>query len=194
MPEIDPEDSNEPFLLFVAKLNAIGVRYMVSGSVAAMYYGEPRLTNDVDIVLFLESADLSAFIDAFPLKDFYCPPLEVIQVESARDLRGHFNLIHHRSGFKADIYPVGRDPLHQWAAERTEEAEVEGVRVVFAPAEYVIVRKLQYFREGGAEKHLRDIRRMVCSLGDEWDQTALRNLVAEHRLEEHWQLAINFGS
>jgi len=28
-----------------------------------------------------------------------------------------------------------------------------------APPEYVILRKLQYFREGGSEKHLLDIKK-----------------------------------
>ena len=39
----------EPFLIFTRKLEEIGIPYMVSGSVAAIFYGEPRMTNDVDI-------------------------------------------------------------------------------------------------------------------------------------------------
>jgi hypothetical protein len=35
------------FLLFSRRLNALELRYMVSGSVAAIIYSEPRLTNDV---------------------------------------------------------------------------------------------------------------------------------------------------
>ncbi|MBL9116106.1 MAG: hypothetical protein JNJ83_13955 [Verrucomicrobiaceae bacterium] len=42
-------DSPEPFLIFTRKINELGLPYMVSGSVAAIYYGEPRMTNDVDI-------------------------------------------------------------------------------------------------------------------------------------------------
>jgi hypothetical protein len=42
-------------LLFVRPLNQLGVRYIVSGSVAAILYGEPRLTHDVDFVVFLKS-------------------------------------------------------------------------------------------------------------------------------------------
>jgi len=38
-------------LLFIRPLNRIGVRYLVSGSVAAILYGEPRLTHDVDFVV-----------------------------------------------------------------------------------------------------------------------------------------------
>ena len=47
----------EPFLIFTRKLNELNLRYMVTGSVAAIYYGEPRMTNDVDIVVFLRPED-----------------------------------------------------------------------------------------------------------------------------------------
>jgi hypothetical protein len=45
-------------LLFVRPLNLIGARYIVSGSVASTLYGEPRLTNDVDFVVFLRGPDI----------------------------------------------------------------------------------------------------------------------------------------
>src|SRR5688572_585150 len=106
--------SPEPYLIFIRKLNELGVRYMVSGSVAAIYYGEPRMTNDVDIIVFLRREDARRLNAVFPPEDFYCPPFEVIESERTRDQRGHFNLIHHVTGFKADMYLTGRDDLHTW--------------------------------------------------------------------------------
>ena len=106
-------DSPEPFLLFTSKFNELDLRYMVSGSVAAIYYGEPRMTNDVDIIVFLRREDARKLPAAFPEDEYYCPPLEVIDSERTRDQRGHFNLIHHETGFKADIYLVGSDELHR---------------------------------------------------------------------------------
>jgi len=40
----------------IAPLAALGIPYMVTGGVAAIVYGEPRLTNDVDIVVRLTPA------------------------------------------------------------------------------------------------------------------------------------------
>jgi len=34
----------------VAIFERLGVSYLVTGSIAAMAYGEPRLTNDIDII------------------------------------------------------------------------------------------------------------------------------------------------
>jgi len=182
--------SREPFLIFTQKLNELGVRYMVSGSVAAIYYGEPRLTNDVDIILFLRREDSRRLFDAFPDAEFYRPPLEVIEAERSRDQRGHFNLIHHETGFKADIYLIARDELHAWGIANAVLAEIYGQKVVFAPPEYVIVRKLQFFREGGSGKHLRDISRMLIGLGEEWNREPLLGMIREQRLESEWEKAL----
>jgi hypothetical protein len=61
--------------------------------------------------------------------------------------------------------------------------------VLFAPPEYVILRKLQFFREGGSGKHLRDIARMLTVLGEEWDRTTLARMIAEHGLTAEWEQA-----
>ena len=110
----------------------------------------------------------------------------MIESERTRDRRGHFNLIHHESGFKADIYLTGRDELHAWGLSHAIRAALEGQQVIFAPPEYVIVRKLQFFREGGSPKHLRDISRMLIGLGDDWSRETLMAMIA-HRLETEWQ-------
>lgn len=184
--------SPEPFLLFTRTLNKLGIRYMVSGSIAAIYYGEPRMTNDVDIVVILRREDVALLTSAFSLEEFYCPPPEVIESERRREQRGHFNLIHHETGFKADIYPSGREPLHGWGFARAVEASIEGEKVSFAPPEYVMVRKLQYFREGGSQKHLRDISRMLVGLGENWDRTALESLIKANGLAAEWTLVSSF--
>jgi len=158
-----PGTETNPVLLFVRRLESLGAPYMITGSVASTLYGEPRLTNDVDVVIEIDSRHCDPIADRFPLDEFYCPPREVLLIEVARAQRGHFNLIHHETGFKADIYPVGRDLLARWGLAHARSVDLEGVRVAVAPPEYVILRKLQFHAEGGSEKHLRDIAGMLGS-------------------------------
>ena len=141
----------ELFLLFVRPLNRAGIRYVVSGSVAAIFYGEPRLTHDVDLVVFLNPDDIQKLVEVFPATEFYLPPPETMRAEVAREQHGHFNLIHHDTGFKADLYPTGRDKLNAWALRGKHPVEFEGETIMLAPPEYVIVRKLEYYREGQSE-------------------------------------------
>lgn len=176
----------ELFLVFVRPLNQIGVRYMVSGGVAAILYGEPRLTNVVDIVVFLRSTDIRRLAEIFPQNEFYVPPIPVMIEEAGRPANGHFNLIHTETGYKADIYTSGRDELNEWGLRNGRKLEIEGDLVVVAPPEYVIVRKLEYFREGGSEKHLHDIRSMLAISGAAIDRDVLEDWVERRDVREQW--------
>ena len=179
------------FLVFLEPLNRAGIPYMVTGSVAGIVYGEPRLTHDVDLVIELDTRRIGEFVTLWPGEEFYCPPEVVIRAEVSRETRGHFNLIHHATGFKADIYPVGRDPLHQWAMEKRQTAEIEQHQVWMAPPEYVILRKLQYYQEGGSDKHLRDIRSMLRVSGQTIDRAELEAKAAQLGLSSLWnQLSV----
>lgn len=172
--------------LFVAPLRQLRIRYLVSGSVAAMLYGEPRVTHDIDLILYLQREHLARLPGAFPDSEFYLPPAEVISVELAREQRGHFNVIHSTTGLKADCYLFNRDELHAWAFRHAREYPVGEAVIAVAPPEYVIVRKLEYYREGGAEKHLRDIRSMLAISPGEIDRSEIAVWVGKRRLEIEW--------
>jgi hypothetical protein len=174
---------------FVSRLEKLEMPYVVTGAVASIIYGEPRLTNDVDLIMMMKTEDIERFVQAFPSTEFYCPPAEVLKIEIRRSQRGHFNLIHHDTGTKADIYLAGEDELHRWALSKRRDMVVEAERVRVAPPEYVIVRKLEYYREGGSEKHLRDIAGMVELSSDEIDFKVLEEFVQRYRLEKEWAKA-----
>ena len=162
---------------------------MVTGSTAAIVYGEPRLTHDVDLIVVLNHDRIARLAEVFPPAEFYCPPEEEILLEAAREERGHFNIIHHGTGFKADVYLAGRDPLHAWGFARTRSLEVDGEPFVVAPPEYVIIRKLEYYREGGSEKHLRDIRAILDNSSELIRRDELEQQIATLGLQEVWKKA-----
>jgi hypothetical protein len=177
------------FLLFTRGFNKLGVPYMVSGSVAAMVYGEPRLTHDVDLIAVLNPGSIDRMTEVFPPSEFYCPPPEAIAVEASREQRGHFNIIHHETGFKADVYLSGRDPLHDWGLAKARQLKVDDEPLMVAPPEYVIVRKLEYYREGGSEKHLRDIRSLLAASADLIDRGELDRWIERRGLRDIWKHA-----
>lgn len=175
------------FFVFTQPIESAGIRYMISGSVASIAYGEPRLTNDVDIILALDASDAGKLTDIFPLDAFYCPPEEVIVVEVRRARRGHFNIIHHETGHKADIYTVGTDPLLAWGLANRKSIELSPETAVWiAPPEYVILQKLTYYREGHSEKHVLDIRGMLEVSGDLIDDAFLQEQISILQLQEVW--------
>ena len=166
--------------------------YCVTGSVAAGLYGEPRTTHDIDVVLILATSGITALQTAFPEDEFYVPPVEAILTEIRRAQRGMFNLLHQGSGYKADLFLAARDPLHAWALRHRrrrpyDEAKPGQDLFWVAPPEYVILRKLEYFRESSHEKHLRDIRFMLATTS-EVDQTFLDSQIARLGLQAQWRI------
>ena len=170
---------------FLEPLERLGLPYCVTGSVAASVYGEPRLTADIDLVLVMRPADIAALRTAFPDAEYYVPPDETLRAELARQSGGMFNLIHHASHFKADIYLAGDDALHRFALERRRRIDLEGSGAWIAPPEYVILRKLEWLREGGSDKHARDIRFILAETPVDW--AFLRAEVDRLGLREQWR-------
>ncbi|MHC4249769.1 MAG: hypothetical protein ACYS9X_11640 [Planctomycetota bacterium] len=177
----------ELFVLFTRPLDEAGLTYMVTGSVAAMVYGEPRLTNDIDIVLELGPARAAELATLFPAAQFYCPPEEVLLIEAGRAHRGHFNLIHHATGYKADVYLRGKDPLRAWGLSRRRRLDLgEEESMWVAPPEYVIVRKLEFYREGGSAKHVADVQGVLEVSGDSIDMISIGEWVDRLGLGNQW--------
>jgi len=175
--------------VFITPLEQIDIEYMITGSVASTIFGEPRLTHDIDIVLLLKVMDIKRFIDRFPSSNFYCPPAEVIRIELNRKNRAHFNLIHHETGYKADCYPYTGDPLHSWAFNKVKRVQMRpDLTINVAPPEYVILRKLQYFREGGSDKHISDIKKMILSSECNPDYDTIKFWINELHLEKEWKI------
>jgi hypothetical protein len=154
----------------VEVLDGLGLPYMVGGSHAAMYYGEPRLTRDVDIVVALTLDRLPNLLHRFPAAHFY------VDAEAARDAvetSGQFNIIHPDSGLKIDVY-VNPDTPYDRArlARRHRLPLAPGVDAYFARPEDVILYKLIYARDGG-ELHLRDVIGIVRVSGPDLDERYL---------------------
>ena len=174
-----------PLAIFAPGLNALGVPWMTVGSIASSAYGERRTTLDLDVVAVVGRHDAARFLAVFPETEFYCPPAEIIEAESARPERGHFNLIHHHSIYKADIYIATGSAFERWAFENRRPLVVGETPVWLAPPEYVIIHKLEFFREGGSEKHVRDIRGILAVT--EVDRAFLENEIGRHGLSDLWQ-------
>lgn len=173
--------------LFAPAFDAAGVQWMVVGGVASIVYGEPRLTQDIDIVASFQPVQAERLADQFPVSEFYCPPPEVIAKEATRDAFGHFNLLHLETDARADVYLAGQDPLSHRGLETRKTVDLVGRRVPIAAPEYVILHKLRFRLQGASERHLRDIRGMLRVLGETIDRAALERDAAAFGLTAAWK-------
>jgi hypothetical protein len=146
---------------------------MVVGGFAAIIYGEPRLTIDVDIVVDMRPEHIGPFVAAFPIPDYY------VSDEGIRDAlqrRYPFNVIQPSTGAKIDLVPLPNDPFTRAAFQRRKRFEYDdaGNTAVFIGAEDIVVAKLIAFQQTGSDKHLRDARGVVAMQWGQLDLEILR--------------------
>lgn len=171
---------------FCRKLADVDIKCLIVGSVAAMHFGEPRTTIDIDLVVNAGPADAERIAGAFRDERYYVPPVEVIRRELGR-ADGAFNILDSTTGLKADCYPARRDQLGLYELAHALPGQLGDVDVFFAPAAAIIAMKLRYHAISGQDKHLRDIRSMLATSPEAIDMDFLEGWTREQGLEKTWQ-------
>src|ERR1700686_3075899 len=150
------------------ELERLGISYLVTGSIATIAYGEPRLTNDIDVVVELRLDHLDALGEAFPSAEFYWS-----KDAAAQAIRQHFqfNILHPASGLKIDvIVPADNEFNRSRFSRRQRMRGGADFDIWLSSAEDVILKKMEFFKEGESEKHVRDIHGVLKMRGAKIDR------------------------
>ncbi len=174
--------------LVVRALEDLGIEYFVTGSMATILYGEPRFTNDIDVVVQLGAHRIGALLRAFPRGDFYA---DEEQMRSAIERKGQFNIIHPASGLKVDLMIPAMDDFDESRFARARRVHpAADLEANFSAPEDIILKKLQFFDDGGSEKHLRDIAGVLRVSGDEVDRDYVSSWAERLGVLGIWKLVI----
>jgi len=172
---------SQPELLkrVVDELERAGVDYMLTGSLASSYYGEPRATHDLDIVTSIAPAAVARLCGTFTPPDYYLD--EGAAREAVRNC-GMFNLIDVRSGDKVDFWLLTDSPFDRSRFARRTRAEVVGSHLCLSTAEDTVLAKLHWAQQaGGSEKQFYDALRVY--------EVQFRSLEPDYL--EHWAHILN---
>lgn len=168
----------------VERFEKLGLRYFVTGSVVTVFYGEPRFTHDIDIVAAVTPDQVARLCREFPAPEFY------VSEEAAREAainQGQFNIIHPASGLKIDvIVPANSSFNSSRFARATLVSAAPEYQACFASPEDAIIKKMEYYREGGSEKHLRDITGVLKVSGDRIDRAYIAQWADQLGLTSIW--------
>jgi hypothetical protein len=163
--------------------------YLITGSQATIAFGEPRFTNDIDVVVALDLDRLEQFADCFPSDEFY------FSREAARDAivrNSMFNIIHPASGLKVDVIIPGTSEYELSRFKRARIVQIApGVAASFASPEDVILKKLHFFKIGGSDKHIRDIIGVLKVSGEAIDRDYIAQQAESLRVADVWQLVLS---
>lgn len=173
----------------INSFETLGVRYFVTGSIASIFYGEPRFTNDIDVVAEINEHHISKLLKLFPHNEFY------ISEDAIRDAIKHtyqFNIIHPMSGLKIDVIISKRTSFNNSRFRRIRRiSPIEDTEANFASPEDVIIMKMRYYKKGGSDKHLHDIASMLKISDDIIDRKYIEKWVDKFALNDIWHTILN---
>src|SRR5215213_327151 len=141
------EEVIEVTLQVTGILENLGIQYLVGGSLASSLHGQPRSTQDVDIVADIKPEHIASLVGA--LRDsFY---LDEPAIRDAVTRRSTFNLIHLGTLFKVDVFVAGDDLPTRRELQRRQSYTLDvhpPADITVASPEDIIVQKLHWYRLG----------------------------------------------
>ena len=63
--------------------------------------------------------------------------------------------------------------------------------VPVAPIEYVIIKKLEFYKEGNSHKHIEDIKNMLICSGELIDHNLLSSFIEKFGYNNEWKTILN---
>ncbi len=177
---------SSPLATIVCELDRADIPYMLAGAFASSYHGDPRTTNDIDLVIAPTRASLETFVRSLDPAAYY------VDEEAALDAfqrQGQFDVIVLESGWKADLMLRKERAFSRSEFERRELATIDETQVFVATAEDTIVAKLEWARAGGSERQLRDVMGILELRGSNLDVAYIERWIAELGLHVEWEQA-----
>src|SRR5260221_5806544 len=139
-------------------LDSLRLDYMITGSTASSFQGEPRSTHDVDIVVSIREGDIDAFLKAFPAPQYYVDRDAVLDAVSTM---GMFNVLDTAEGDKVDFWVLTGEPFDRSRFMRRIKVDIVGLNAWISSPEDTILMKLRASRlSGGSERQFTDAIRI----------------------------------
>ncbi len=189
-----PLDIAKFLKLVIDALEAAGVEYLIGGAIAEWAWGEPRATQDLDLVVNIPIQSINKLSKELEKRNMLIPADVILDsiIEDRADIP--INAIHMYSGLKADLYPVREgDELRQSAFQRRQRVDYGppiGKVYIHSP-EDLILYKLIYFGLSQQPKHSRDIAAILRVKKDQLDFSYIEKWVDRLGLGSLWKEMLN---
>jgi hypothetical protein len=171
----------------IAALDHAGIAYMLSGSLAAAYYGTSRSTQDIDFVIEATAEQLQAFVRHLPTDEYYVDLNAALEAHRQRSL---FNLIDLSSGWKVDLIIRKDRPFSREEFGRRQLVRIEGLSLFMASPEDMIIAKLEWSKLGESHRQIEDVAGILRVRGESVDRAYVEKWAQDLQLQTQWKQAL----
>lgn len=170
----------------VEVLEAAGIPYMLTGSLAAAFYAVPRATQDIDVVIETEEPGIDRLVQDLLEAGWYVDRAAALEAWRGQ---GQFNAIEAESGWKADFIVRKNRSYSREEFSRRQGISMLGVDLQVASLEDVLIAKLEWGQLGDSALQRRDVVQLLERTWDRLDQAYLGKWIAKLGLEPEWRAA-----
>jgi hypothetical protein len=178
--------THDIFSRITAALQQAGIQYMLTGSVASAYYGAPRATRDIDLVIAPDPDQLGKFIRLLPSAEYYVDLDAALQALRTRSL---FNMVDLATGWKIDFIIRKARPFSEVEFQRRVAIQLEGTQLFVAAAEDIVISKLEWAKLAESQRQIEDVAGILRMQQDSLDLAYIQKWVGELGLGPQWDAA-----
>jgi hypothetical protein len=164
-------------------LDQAGVAYMLTGSFASAFYGSPRSTQDIDLVIAAIPTQLRAFVAGLPRGEYYA---DLDAALDAHKRESMFNLIDLESGWKIDMILRKSRAFSREEFQRRQRVSVQGTSLFVATAEDLVIAKLEWAKLGVSQRQIEDAAGILKIRQDLLDHAYLEKWISDLGLTKEW--------
>jgi hypothetical protein len=167
-------------------LDHAGIAYMLTGSFASAYYGAPRSTQDIDLVIAATPAQLQAFVQGLSIDTYYVDLNAALEAHKRQSL---FNVIDLATGWKLDFIILKSRAFSQEEFSRRQLVNLRDMSLSVASAEDVVIAKLEWAKLARSERQIEDVAAILMVRTELLDRPYLERWIAELGLTKEWNSA-----
>ena len=170
----------------ISVLEATGIPYAVCGSLSSGLYGQPRATNDADIIIAPTKDQLAGLLKSLEVGYYVSDETALKAMKNC----SMFNVIDNELGWKADLIFRKDGPYQLSEFNRRIRAKLMGIDLWMLSPEDVILSKLDWAKGSGSDLQFRDVFGVIKLQWDKLDWDYLRRWAKKLGVENNLESVI----
>jgi len=164
----------------VNMLDKSSVPYMLSGSIGSGFHGQPRATNDADIIIDPSNEQLISFVSSLG-PDYYVNKEAAIQALNDNSM---FNIIDIQTGWKADLIIRKKRAYSKQEFSRRTNTTLMGMSLWILSPEDSILSKLEWSKSRESQTQFKDALGVIMVQWDSLDFNYMKKWAKELQIED----------